>query len=183
MSHPNRRTFLKSSLAAAASITIAGTKSSGRVLGANDTIHIAVAGLNGRGQSHVEAWTGIQGVEITYLIDPDTRTYDKRLKQISDRGAKKPQVIKDVRQALTYVSTGNVDAALVYETEASLARGIRVVAIAPQGSHEPILYPMAAVKTQRCPAAALRFMQFLTDPRSEAVFLKYGFIPVRRKPR
>jgi molybdate transport system substrate-binding protein len=90
---------------------------------------------------------------------------------------------KDVRQALTYVSTGNVDAALVYQTEASLARGIRVVAIAPQGSHEPILYPMAAVKTQRSPAAALRFMQFLTDQRSQAVFLKYGFIPVRRKPR
>ena len=43
----------------------------------------------------------MQGVEITYLIDPDTRTYDKRLKQISDRGAKKPQVIKDVRQALS----------------------------------------------------------------------------------
>src|SRR5437016_8448285 len=100
MSHPHRRTFLKSSLAAAASITIAGTKSSGRVLGANDTIHIAVAGLNGRGGSHVDAWTGMQGVEITYLIDPDTRTYAKRLKQSVRKGGKEPQTIKDVRQAL-----------------------------------------------------------------------------------
>src|SRR5216683_3249558 len=100
MSHPTRRTFLKSTLAAAASITIAGTKSSGRVLGANDTIHIAVAGLNGRGQSHVEEWTRMQGVEITYLIDPDTRTYAKRLKQATGKGGKEPQVIKDVRRAL-----------------------------------------------------------------------------------
>src|SRR5262249_41296165 len=100
MSHPTRRAFLKSTLAAAASVTIAGTKSSGRVLGANDTIHIAVAGLNGRGGEHVRAWTGMKGVEITYLIDPDTRTYSRRLKQISDRGGKEPHVIKDVRQAL-----------------------------------------------------------------------------------
>jgi predicted dehydrogenase len=100
MSHSTRRAFLKSTLAAAASITIAGTKSSGRVLGANDTIHIAVAGLNGRGGSHVDAWTGMPGVEITYLIDPDTRTYAKRLKQAVRKGGKEPQAIKDVRQAL-----------------------------------------------------------------------------------
>jgi predicted dehydrogenase len=100
MSHPTRRAFLKRTLAAAASVTIAGTKSSGRVLGANDTIHIAVAGLNGRGGSHVGEWTGMKGVEISYLIDPDTRTYARRLRQISSKGGKEPQVIKDVRQAL-----------------------------------------------------------------------------------
>jgi predicted dehydrogenase len=102
MSHPTRRAFLKSTLAAAASITIAGTKSSGRVLGSNDTIHIAVAGLNGRGSEHVKQWTepNLKGVEITYLIDPDTRTYGPRLKQIAKKGGKEPQVIKDVRQAL-----------------------------------------------------------------------------------
>jgi predicted dehydrogenase len=70
------------------------------VLGANDTIRIAVAGLNGRGGSHVGAWSGMKGVEITYLIDPDTRTYDKRLKQATAKGGKAPQTIKDVRKAL-----------------------------------------------------------------------------------
>jgi len=95
-----RRSFLKRSLAAAAGVTIAGTKSSGRVLGANDAIRIAVAGLNGRGGAHVGAWTGMKGVELVYLIDPDTRTYDSRLKQVAGKGRKEPQVIKDVRQAL-----------------------------------------------------------------------------------
>jgi predicted dehydrogenase len=95
-----RRSFLKSSLAAAASVTLAGTKSSGKVLGANDTIRIAVAGLNGRGSSHVDEWLRMKGVEITYLIDPDTRTYDKRLKQIDGKGGKKPKLVKDVREAL-----------------------------------------------------------------------------------
>ncbi len=48
----SRRQFMGRSLAAAgvgASFAIGGTKSSGRVIGANDTVRIAVAGLNGRG--------------------------------------------------------------------------------------------------------------------------------------
>ena len=52
----NRRQFMGRSLAAAgvgAGFAIGGTKSSGRIVGANDTVRIAVAGLNGRGGSHV----------------------------------------------------------------------------------------------------------------------------------
>jgi predicted dehydrogenase len=42
----------------------------------------------------------MEGVEITYLIDPDTRTYARRLKQIATKGRKETKVVKDVRQAL-----------------------------------------------------------------------------------
>ncbi len=51
-SHLNRRRFMGRSLAAAgvgAGFAISGTKSSGRIIGANDTVRIAVAGLNGAG--------------------------------------------------------------------------------------------------------------------------------------
>jgi predicted dehydrogenase len=75
MSQLTRRNFLKNTLATAATITIAGTKSSGRVLGANDTIRIGVAGINGRGGAHVGAFLRMEGVQITYLIDPDIRTF------------------------------------------------------------------------------------------------------------
>ena len=60
MIRQTRRTFLKNTLAAAATITIAGTKSSGRVLGANDTVRVAVAGLHGRGGAHVGEFAGIE---------------------------------------------------------------------------------------------------------------------------
>ena len=82
MSRANRRTFLKNSLAtsAGASIfTIAGTKSTGRVLGANDTIRIAIAGLNGRGGEHVKQFSSMENVHITYLVDPDERAFGTRL--------------------------------------------------------------------------------------------------------
>lgn len=101
MSLQSRRNFLKSTLAAAATVTIAGTKSSGRVLGANDTIRIGVAGLNGRGGSHVGEWGKMTGVEITYLIDPDTRTYAKRQKQLAGlKSGAAPKTVQDIRQAL-----------------------------------------------------------------------------------
>src|SRR5262249_8030743 len=73
----SRRQFLSRSLAAAgvgAGFAIGGTKSSGRVIGANDTVRVAVAGLNGRGSAHVSGLAGRPGVEIAYLVDPDTRT-------------------------------------------------------------------------------------------------------------
>jgi predicted dehydrogenase len=100
MSHLNRRKFLKQTLAAAATVTIAGTKASGRVLGANDTIRIGVAGLNGRGGEHVRAFSGMRGVQVTYLIDPDTRTFPGRIRQVQQRGSNAPRTSQDIRRAL-----------------------------------------------------------------------------------
>lgn len=94
-----RRDFVKTTLAAAATVTLAGTKSSGRVLGANETIRLGVAGLNGRGGSHVGEFGKMSDVQITYLIDPDTRTYGKRMAGAS-KGGTKPQTVQDVRKAL-----------------------------------------------------------------------------------
>src|SRR5262245_44840556 len=100
MSRVNRREFLKTTLAAAATVTIAGTKASGRVLGANDTSRVGVAGLHGRGGAHVGAYTGMKGVQITYLIDPDTRTFAGRSKTVEGKGGAKPQCVQDVNKAL-----------------------------------------------------------------------------------
>src|SRR5262249_45747721 len=70
------------------------------VLGANDTIRIAVAGLHGRGSAHVGAYAGRKDAQITYLIDPDTRTFAGRIKQIEDKGGTTPKTVQDVRAAL-----------------------------------------------------------------------------------
>src|ERR1700733_3122069 len=96
MSHLTRRTFLKA--AGIGTLATLAPASVGRVLGANDRIRIGVAGLNGRGGDHVKEWLAQKGVEITYLIDPDTRVFGKRLKQVGDKA--KPQTIQDVRKAL-----------------------------------------------------------------------------------
>jgi predicted dehydrogenase len=83
-----------------AGFAIGGTKSSGRIIGANDTIRIGVAGLHGRGGAHVAAYTKMEGVEITYLIDPDSTTYAKHQKTIAKTGSSAPRTVKDIRRAL-----------------------------------------------------------------------------------
>jgi predicted dehydrogenase len=100
MPRQSRRRFFQNTLAAAATITIAGTKSTGRVLGANDVLRVGVAGINGRGGEHVNAFLGISDVQITYLIDVDTRTFRGRLNQIQAANGQAPQTVQDVRRAL-----------------------------------------------------------------------------------
>ncbi len=100
MTHPTRRRFLQGTLAAAATVTIAGTKSSGRVLGSNETVRVACAGVNGQGSAHVGVYAKMDGVQIAYLVDPDTRTYGKNIKKIEGAGGKAPKTVQDIRKAL-----------------------------------------------------------------------------------
>ena len=81
MSRITRRQFIKStgSAVAGASLILCGTRASGAVMGANDRLRIAVAGLHGRGQSHIDGWLGQDNVEIAYLIDPDQKVLDGKV--------------------------------------------------------------------------------------------------------
>lgn len=82
---------------------------------------------------------------------------------------------KDVRAVLTYVATGNVDAGLVYLTDAQASPLVRVVARAPRDSHDPIVYPAAVIRNSKNIAAASAFLDFLGGHAARAVFEKYGF--------
>lgn len=87
MSHLTRRRFLEGSLITAGGLLFTksyaktASPSPRRVLGANDTIRVAVAGLNGRGAAHIEAFLGMKNVEIAYLVDPDSRLFASRSKR------------------------------------------------------------------------------------------------------
>jgi len=82
---------------------------------------------------------------------------------------------KDVRQVLTYVETGNADAGLVYATDAQASSKVRVVATAPESSHDAIVYPAAVVKGSHSKDAAQKFVDYLGSPAARAIFVKHGF--------
>jgi molybdate transport system substrate-binding protein len=82
---------------------------------------------------------------------------------------------KDVRQVLTYVETDNADAGLVYGTDARMSKKVRVVAVAPESSHDPILYPFAMIAGSRNQRLTREFLVYLTSPTSKAIFMKHGF--------
>ncbi len=86
-----------------------------------------------------------------------------------------------MRQALAYVETDNVDAGLVYTTEAKLSKKVKVAAVAPENSHAPIVYPVAVIKGCRNVEAAERFVQYLSGPEAQRIFEREGFVPVEKR--
>ena len=82
---------------------------------------------------------------------------------------------KDVRQVLSYVETGNVDAGVVYATDAQISNGVKVVATAPFDTHKPIIYPAAVLKQTENQDTAKEFVEFLSSDQAKATFEEYGF--------
>jgi molybdate transport system substrate-binding protein len=99
--------------------------------------------------------------------------------QLYDKLNSKMVLGKDVRQVLTYVETGNADAGLVYGTDAQISKKVRVVAVAPESSHDPIVYPLAIVAGSLNPQAAREFLQYLSGAAARVVFEKHGFTMAR----
>jgi molybdate transport system substrate-binding protein len=104
----------------------------------------------------------------------ETLTYLK----LWDKVEKKIMFAKDVRQVLAYVESGNVDAGLVYRSDARQMKSGSVAAVAPKGSHSPIVYPMAAVSASKKTAETARFMAFLKSTAAARVFASHGFVPL-----
>lgn len=85
---------------------------------------------------------------------------------------------KNVRHVLSYVETGNVDAGLVYATDALISKQVRVVATAPVDSHGAITYSVAVVKDSGESAAAHALIDFLVSAPALEIFQAHGFVPI-----
>jgi len=82
---------------------------------------------------------------------------------------------KDVRQVLTYSETENVDAGIVYKTDALVSDKVKVVATADDQTHTPIIYPVGVIKNSKHVQEAEDFYHFLQSDDAMNVFKKYGF--------
>jgi predicted dehydrogenase len=69
-------------------------------LGANDRINLGVAGIHGRGGSHISAFAKMDGVDVSHLIDPDTRLFKGKSAQVESHGKNTPKCVQDIREAL-----------------------------------------------------------------------------------
>ena len=88
-----------------------------------------------------------------------------------------PKVIptENVRAALAAVESGNVDAGIVYQTDAAISKKAKVAYAVPENESPDISYPMALVKQARQPEAAKRFLNYLNSKEAAEVFKKFGF--------
>jgi len=97
---------------------------------------------------------------------------------IADKVNAKAVYGKDVRQVLNYVATGNVEAGIVYRTDAQDSDNVEIIATAPEDSHSPVVYPVAVIKDSDTPEVGKELIEFLTTEEAQAVFEDYGFVPV-----
>lgn len=95
---------------------------------------------------------------------------------IKDKVFDKANLGTDVRQVLTWVENGEVEAGIVYATDAATTDKVKVVCEAPADSVKKIIYPVAILKASANAEAAQGFIDYLKTPGIAALFEEYGFI-------
>jgi molybdate transport system substrate-binding protein len=81
---------------------------------------------------------------------------------------------ENVRAALAFVARGEAPLGIVYQTDAAAELGVKIVAVFPETSHPPIVYPVALTKDSAHPDAAA-FLDFMRSQAARAAFEKQGF--------
>lgn len=99
-----------------------------------------------------------------------------RRNRVWDRIKDKLIPTENVRAALAAVESGNVQAGIVYRTDALTSRSVRIAFEVPASEGLKISYPVAIVGDSKQKAAAQKFIDFLQSPAAQEIFRKYGFI-------
>jgi molybdate transport system substrate-binding protein len=97
-----------------------------------------------------------------------------REERVWDRVAGKIVPTENVRGALAAVESGNVDAGIVYKTDALSSRAVKIAYEVKGGPR--ISYPAAVVSDSREKRAAQRLLDYLQSKPARDVFRRYGFL-------
>lgn len=83
---------------------------------------------------------------------------------------------ENVRGALMAVQSGNVEAAIVYKTDAAISKKTKIAFEIPVSDTPAIRYPVALLKDSKDPAAAKKFLAHLFSTNATSSFQRHGFI-------
>jgi molybdate transport system substrate-binding protein len=89
------------------------------------------------------------------------------------KAAPKMAMTENVRAALALVARGEARLGIVYETDAKIEPGVKIVGNFPTDSHPSIVYPFAATGGAR--PQAERYLAYLRSAAAKSVFERYGF--------
>ena len=89
---------------------------------------------------------------------------------------KKANYGTDVRTVLTWVESGEVDCGVVYATDAYTTDKVKIVAEAPEGSCDKVIYPAGVVGASKNADDATAFLNYLKSDEAMKIFEKYGFV-------
>ncbi len=84
--------------------------------------------------------------------------------------------VDNVRAALAAVESGNIEVGMVFKTDASISKKVKVAYEIPSGTGPKISYPMAVLKNAKQVESAKKFVDYLSSDDAAKIFEKYGFI-------
>jgi molybdate transport system substrate-binding protein len=81
---------------------------------------------------------------------------------------------ENVRAALALVARKEAPLGIVYQTDAAAEPGVKIVAVFPEDTHPPIIYPIALTTGSANPDAA-GFLAYIESAKARPFFEKQGF--------
>jgi molybdate transport system substrate-binding protein len=90
-----------------------------------------------------------------------------------DSAAPKLAMVGNVRAALVLVARGEAPLGIVYATDAKVEPAVKIIGVFPDDSHDPIVYPAAAIANAK-PAAKF-YLNFLRSAAARSIFESFGF--------
>lgn len=122
-----------------------------------------------------------ENVEKIAIGNPETAPVGKYTKQaletagVWNKVESKVVFADTVKQVLTYVETGEVDAGFVYMTDAESGKKEMYGIAFTVPVNEPISYPIAVIKDSKNKEGAQEFVDFVTGARGQEILAEYGF--------
>ena len=81
---------------------------------------------------------------------------------------------ENVRAALLLVSRAEAPAGIVYQTDAAADPNVKIIGTFPEGTHPPIIYPVALTASAQHPDAAA-FLAYIKSAKAKPAFEAQGF--------
>jgi len=141
-----------------------------------------------KGQEKIKGFSDLPRSDVIRVSigNPETVPAGEKAKEaltglgIWDRLEPKLILARDVRQVLTYVETGNVDAGLVYLSSAEASRGVVILAGVPPEVQKPVAFRAVLTTDGKRNKAASDFLRYLSGAEAAEIFKKYSFKPVQQ---
>jgi len=111
-----RREFLNRSaigMAAGSVLLSTNAASYARIMGANDTINLAIIGIRGRGGGLMEDFAKLEKVRVKYIVDVDENLFESRVQQLEKVTGYRPETEWDMRKVY---EDKDVDAVVIATT-------------------------------------------------------------------
>ncbi|WP_440952135.1 molybdate ABC transporter substrate-binding protein [Methanococcoides sp. FTZ1] len=147
---------------------------------ATNSLVLVVPGNSDLAITNIDDLTSSEVKKLT-MGHPDTVPVGKYAKQslteagIWEEVEGKIIFAEHVKQVLTYVETGEVDAGFVYMTDLENSGSGNINFVCKPSLSSEIIYPIAIVKSSGNKEEADRFVDFVTGEKGQMILKSYGF--------